>query len=142
MNKKKKKIVVVDEKKKTNKNKRIRANIICKSGQVVQFDVNATKKFVYNDECYVIKKDCVVFKVDKTGFVTPNIFYYQGNPKPFKPGCVVNYGLSENELEEYISGDLFNILIECQKNDKSVYIFPLTVFVFVLSFIQFILIWV
>lgn len=99
--------------------------IFCKNKQIKEFSIKATKKFNIGDETYIIKKDCVYTKKinDKLCLVS---FYTESNPNPYNlKKLSENIGLSIFELDNLISGDIFNILVECQKLDKQKYIFQL-----------------
>lgn len=126
----------IKKEKKTNKSRNMIAYILCNK-QLKEFRINATRKFNVNDETYVIKSDCCYFKkVD--GILEMISFYVEGNPNPFKlEDYNNNIGLTDVELDRYIGGDMFNILIECQEQDKRKYVINLVVVCFVLTLIQF-----
>lgn len=127
------------KKDKVRKQNPLDITILCKNKQIKKFSVMASKKFVVNDETYVIKKNCCYLKQTNEGY-KESLVYFEGNPNPFNLHKLgKNKGLTEREIESYIAGDLFNILIECQMMDKSKYIIHLCLGVFILSFIQFII---
>ena len=110
--------------KKTQKTRSIYVYILC-NNQLMEYRVNASRKFNVDDETYVIKSKCCYFK--KIHSVYELVSYYvEGNPNPFKlDNAGGNVGLTKEELDSYISGDMFNILIECQEEDKKKYIIQL-----------------
>ena len=122
--------------KKTQKTRSIYIYILC-NNQLMEYRVNASRKFNVDDETYVIKSNCCYFK--KIHGVYELVSYYvEGNPNPFKlDDTTGNMGLTENELDSYISGDMFNILIECQEEDKKKYILQLVAVTTVIAIIQF-----
>lgn len=124
-------------KQKVNKTRNLIAYIVGKNHQIKEFHTDATRKFNINDETYVIKGNCCYFK-EINGQLEQIAFYIEGNPNPFDMKTLQkNTGLTSDELENYIGGDIFNILIECQSEDRSKYIIQLVVVVFVLALIQF-----
>ena len=123
--------------KKTQKTRSIYVYILC-NNQLMEYRVNASRKFNVDDETYVIKSTCCYFK-QIHGVHELVSYYVEGNPNPFKLDNVNgNKGLSEDELDSYISGDMFNILIECQEEDKKRYILQLVAITTVIAIIQFI----
>ena len=123
--------------KKTQKTRSIFVYILC-NNQLMEYKVHATRKFNIDDETYVIKSKCCYFK--KINEVYELVSYYvEGNPNPFRLDNVNgNTGLTPDELDSYISGDMFNILIECQEEDKKKYTLQLVGVVFAIAVIQFI----
>lgn len=122
---------------KTQKTRSIFIYILC-NNQLMEYKVNATRKFNVGDETYVIKASCCYFK--KINDIYELVSYYvEGNPNPFKLSNVDgNVGLSETELDAYIGGDMFNILIECQEEDKKKYIIQLVGVTCAIAIIQFV----
>ena len=122
--------------KKTQKTRSIYIYILC-NNQLMEYRINASRKFNVDDETYVIKSNCCYFK--KIHGVYELVSYYvEGNPNPFKlDDTKGNTGLTEDELDSYISGDMFNILIECQEEDKKKYILQLVSVTTVIAIIQF-----
>lgn len=118
--------------------KALHVYIMCNNNQVKEYDVIASRKFNIGDETYVIKEKCCYLK--KIGDVIKEVaYYFETNPNPFNlKNIAKNYGLNEKELDKYIGGDLHHILMECQNQDRSKYIFPATCFVFALGVITFI----
>ena len=136
---KKKKIVKtkVTSIKKTQKSRSIYVYILC-NNQLMEYRVNASRKFNIDDETYVIKPKCCYFK-QINGVYELVSYYVEGNPNPFKlDDTGGNKGLTEDELDSYISGDMFNILIECQEEDKKKYIIQLAGVCTAIAIIQFI----
>ena len=128
---------VITTVKKTQKTRSIYIYILC-NNQLMEYRVNASRKFNVGDETYVIKSKCCYFK--KIHGVYELVSYYvEGNPNPFKlDNTGGNVGLTEDELDGYISGDMFNILIECQEEDKKKYILQLVGVTCGIAIIQFI----
>lgn len=136
---KKSKKIKKDNTKNTNKTRQLQIYIMCKSNQIKQFNSNATRKFVIGDETYVIKGNCCYFK-KINGVLELVSFYNEGNPNPIDIyNKDNNDGLEENELGAYLDADLFKILDECQKNDRTKYILPLVLFSTVFCIIQLII---
>lgn len=122
--------------KKTQKTRSIYIYILC-NNQLMEYRVNASRKFNVDDETYVIKSNCCYFK-QIHGVYELVSYYVEGNPNPFKlDDAKGNTGLTEDELDSYISGDMFNILIECQEEDKKRYILQLVAITTVIAIIQF-----
>lgn len=123
--------------KKTQKTRSIYIYILC-NNQLMEYRVNASRKFNVDDETYVIKSTCCYFK-QIHGVYELVSYYVEGNPNPFKlDDTKGNTGLTGDELDSYISGDMFNILIECQEEDKKKYILQLVAITTVIAIIQFI----
>ena len=137
-NKKKEKLekTKITSVKKTQKTRSIYIYILC-NNQLMEYRVNASRKFNVDDETYVIKSQCCYFK-QIHGVYELVAYYVEGNPNPFKlDNTNGNTGLTEDELDSYISGDMFNILIECQEEDKKKYILQLVAVTTVIAIIQF-----
>ena len=123
--------------KKTQKTRSIYVYILC-NNQLMEYRVNATRKFNVDDETYVIKPDCCYFK-QIHGVYELVSYYVEGNPNPFRlNNANGNIGLTEKELDGYISGDMFNILIECQEEDKKKYMLQLVAVTTGIAIVQFI----
>ena len=123
--------------KKTQKTRSIYIYILC-NNQLMEYRVNASRKFNVGDETYVIKSKCCYFK-QIHGVYELASYYVEGNPNPFKlDETGGNKGLTEDELDGYMSGDMFNILIECQEEDKKKYILQLVGVTCGIAIIQFI----
>ena len=121
-----------------NKLKSLHVYIICNNRQIKQYDIIATKKFNINDETYVVKDTCCYLKKIK-GQYKEITFYIEGNPNPFDLSKNKNEGLRTEELDSYIGGDIFNILIECQEQqDRSKHILQLAGIVFFFGLMHFI----
>jgi len=122
----------------TNKTRHMIAYILCKNNQIKEYHTDATRKFNLEDETYVVKGSCC-YRKKINGIYEQVSYYVQGNPNPFDLRKIEkNVGLSCEELDSFIDADLFNILIECQQNDKSKYVLGLVVLIFVLNFVNFI----
>jgi len=112
--------------------------LLSKNNLIKEYVVLASRKFNIADETYVIKKECCYpkFRDNKVEIVS---YYVEGNPNPFDLRSVEkNVGLIAKELDNYIAGDIFNIIMECRKQDKTKYILGLTVFITALGILNFI----
>lgn len=109
------------------------AYIFNRNKTISEYVVVATKKFVVNDETYVIKDSCTYKKI--IGDVLKLVaFYSEGNPNPYNLKSVKdNTGLTENELDDIIAGDIYNILIECQNESKQKYVYSISVLVLLMA---------
>ena len=144
--------------------------------QVIEREVNASRRFKIGDDTYIIKSDCIFLKkID--GFLKAVSIYREGNPNPYnfeiakeniylqkykvvkdkKTGIetrmkagktllgkkgepIPNTGLPTDELNEIYGGDMFNILIEGQQEDKMSYSLLLIVANLILCITSFIII--
>lgn len=126
-------------KKETKKSVKVRSMIVyilCNK-QLKEYRVKATRKFNIGDETYVIKSKCCYFKKINSVFEMVS-YYVEGNPNPFSlENYEDNIGLNETELDRYIGGDMFNIIMECQEEDKKKYTINLVVACFIITMIQF-----
>lgn len=111
--------------------------LLCKNKLVKEYGIIASRKFNIGDETYVIKRRCCYPRL-RNGQPELVSFYSEGNPNPHDLRKPENKGLNGIELDRYVSGDVYNIIIECQRKDKTRYIFNIAVFVCVMCFIQFI----
>ena len=123
--------------KKTQKTRSIYVYILC-NNQLLEYRVNASRKFNIDDETYVIKPKCCYFKQIRNVYELVS-YYVEGNPNPFRlDNTGGNTGLTKEELDSYISGDMFNILIECQEEDKKKYIIQLACVCTIVAIFQFV----
>lgn len=122
---------------KTSKSKPLTVFIICKNTTIKEYDIFATRKFNLQDETYVVKEKCC-YQKNIDGEIKLVSYYNQGNPNPIKlKKGFKNIGLTSNELDSYISADIFNIIAECQQNDRSKYILGIVGILFIFAFINF-----
>lgn len=123
---------------KTNKPKPLTVYIICKNKQKKEYDIFATRKFNIDDETYVIKEKCCYLKKMENN-VKEFSLYNQGNPNPIElKEKFKNMGLTSNELDSYIAGDIFNIIAECQQNDRSKYVLGIAITLLAFAVINFV----
>ena len=112
--------------------------MLCKNKLIKDYIVMASRKFNIGDETYVIKKECCYPRI-QDGYPEIVAYYVEGNPNPFDlKNIEKNNGLKSGELENYIAGDVFNIIMECRKKDKTRYILGFAVLTFLLGLINFI----
>jgi hypothetical protein len=109
------------------------AYIFNRNKTISEYIILATKKFIVNDETYVIKDNCTYKKIIN-GKIKLVSYYSEGNPNPYNLKSIAkNTGLTSDELDSLIAGDIYNILIECQDNSKQRYVFNIAVFVLILN---------
>ena len=87
-------------------------------------------------DTYVIKQECIFLKNEK-GFLHSYAYYIEGNPNPFDFEAEINEGLDTKYLEEFFSGDFYNILIKAQKEQRMIYIFFIVLFTLIFTMIGF-----
>lgn len=123
---------------KENKLNDLTVYIICKNTQIKKYSVNASRKFTIKDETYCIMNERC-YKMIKDNKIHLFSVYLETNPKPCDLSNVeiINKGLGEMELDNLIAGDLYNILMECQRNTKNKYIFPICIACLVISIVEF-----
>lgn len=118
---------------KGNEENYLTAYIFNRNKTISEYIVQATKKFIVNDETYVIKDNCTYKKVidKKLKLVS---YYSEGNPNPYNLKTLErNTGLTEKEIDSLIAGDIYNILIECQNTSKQKYILGIAFFLLFLG---------
>jgi len=109
------------------------AYIFNRNKTISTFIVTATKKFVINDETYIIKDSCTYKKIINNE-IKLIAFYSESNPNPYNIKTIEkNFGLTDKELDDIIAGDMYNILLECQNISKQGYILGISIFCLVLN---------
>lgn len=101
--------------------------------QVIEREVTASKRFRVNEDTYIIDPDCI-FRKNIGGQLRSVSYYREGNPQPYnfiKP----NLGISSAELDRIFAEDFFNIIVNLDIRNKSVYVLFMTVVIFALSII-------
>lgn len=123
-----------------NQIRALHIHIICNNSQVKEYDILASRKFNIGDETYVIKGNCCYLRKNNN-IITEVAYYHEGNPNPYDLRKVEkNKGLNANELDHYIDGDIFNILIECQTMlDRSRHTKTIATIVLIIGIFNFIL---
>jgi hypothetical protein len=119
--------------KKTTKDNYFTAYIMRGNRQMLKVNVKASKRFIVNQDTYIIKKSCIFTRINN-GKLESVAFYSEGNPNPydFKK---VNDGLSYEEFNILYGEDLYDMLVKLQRNMKMFYLFMLYIFVLIMSFI-------
>ncbi|MCJ7572345.1 MAG: hypothetical protein MUO82_10815 [Candidatus Thermoplasmatota archaeon] len=118
---------------KNKKENYLTAFIFCRNKTINEYIIVATRKFIVNDETYIIKDNCTYKKIVNKQ-IKLVAYYSEGNPNPYNLKSIEkNVGLTTEELDNITAGDIYNILIECQNTGKQKYIFHIVVFVLILS---------
>lgn len=112
------------------------AIIVRGNRQVIKKEITASKKFVLGGDTYVIQQECIFLKNDE-GYLRSYAYYIEGNPKPFDFETETNEGLKTKYLEEFFSGDFYNILLKAQKEQRMIYIFFIVLFNLIFTMIGF-----
>lgn len=96
------------------------AYIIRGNRQVARREVTATKRFLVDDDTYVIKPQCIFLK-NIEGTLQSVSYYRESNPNPydFKKE---NVGLTPNELDRIFAEDFFHIITDLQLESKAIYL--------------------
>lgn len=104
--------------------------------QVAKLYVNASRRFMFEEQIYIIKRECI-FTLIQENNLESICFYSEGNPNPhnFRE---LNEGLEYKEFDEIYGEDLYRILIELQRDRKMFYLSLLYVFVAIMSLLTFI----
>lgn len=117
--------------KKISKENYFTAYIMRGSRQILKVIVRASKKFSIDRDTYFIKRNCIITKI-LNGKLESVCYYSEGNPNPhnFKEK---NTGLTYDEFNELYGEDLYQILVDLQKDTKTIYLIALYVAVFIVS---------
>jgi hypothetical protein len=129
----------------SSKQNELTVYIICGNRQMVQRQVKATKKFLYNKDTYVIKPSCIFLKIIDGKLKSISI-YREGNPNPYdfkilKGIFKHNTGLKEDELNDLYGEDLYNMLVKVQTPNKMFYMLIIETLVLALTICCFFKIW-
>jgi len=119
--------------KKTTRDNYFTAYIMRGNKQMLKVNVRASKRFIVDQDTYVIKKDCIFTRISK-GKIESVAFYSEGNPNPYS-FKEVNEGLTYDEFNILYGEDLYDMLVKLQRNMKMFYLFLLYVFVMVMSIV-------
>lgn len=101
--------------------------------QVAKLYVNASRRFMFDEQIYVIKRNCI-FTAVVDGKIESICFYSEGNPNPHD-FHKVNKGLNPAEFDDIYGEDLYRMLIELQRDRKMFYLILLYVFVLMMSLV-------
>lgn len=113
--------------------------ILCKNKLVKEYIVTASRKFNIGDETYIIKKDCTYPRCYHN-MIQLVSYYTEGNPNPYNLREVEkNIGLNSTELNHAIEGDVNNIIVNCQRKDRTKHIFTLSAMILGIGILQFII---
>lgn len=106
------------EKYKNKKNREIEllAIIVRGNRQVIEHLVKASKRFVYEDMTYVIKKDCI-FTTKYMGLLKPCSVFTEGNPNPYDFKIADENIPIESYLPEYDLEDENEVMLVKQLRD-------------------------
>jgi hypothetical protein len=99
--------------------------------QVAKLFVNASRRFMFDDQIYIIKRKAI-FTAIVEGRIESICFYSEGNPNPHDFSGV-NDGLEYEEFDEIYGEDLYRMLIELQRDRKTFYLILLYVMVFIMA---------
>lgn len=116
---------------KTTKDNYFIAYIMRGNKQMLRVNVKASKRFIVNQDTYIIKKDCIFTRINK-GKIESISFYSEGNPNPYD-FKTINEGLGYDEFNVLYGEDLYDMLVKLQRNMKMFYLFILYIFVMVMS---------
>jgi hypothetical protein len=119
--------------KKTTKDNYFTAYIMRGNKQMLKVNVKASKRFIVNQDTYIIKKDCIFTRIHQ-GKIESVAFYSEGNPNPYS-FKTLNDGLGYEEFNTIYGEDLYDMLVKLQRNMKMFYLFMLYIFVMILAVI-------
>lgn len=105
------------------------AYIIKGNRQVIQREVNASKRFRVGDDTYYIKDECIFYK-NIDGKLQSVSYYRESNPNPYS-FKEINEGIKEGELDRLFAEDFYNIIVSMQPENRSLYMFLITIVSFV-----------
>ena len=101
------------------------AFVIRGNRQVVQRDVRASKRFVLDDETYIIRPECIFLK-NIDGYLTSVSYYREGNPNPYNFEKE-NKGINANELDRIFAEDFFHIVTDIQMDSRRNYVLVIAI---------------
>lgn len=96
------------------------AFVIRGNRQVVQREVQASKRFRLDDETYIIRPECIFLK-NIDGYLRSVSFYREGNPNPYNFEKE-NTGLTADELDRLFAEDFFHIVTNLQGDTRLNYL--------------------
>lgn len=92
------------------------AYIIKGNRQVIKYAVEASRKFVYGEGTYVVKQECIFYKLEN-GLLEAISVYAENNPNPYDFETL-NKGLPKETLNAIFEGDFYTILVDAQRENK------------------------
>jgi hypothetical protein len=92
---------------------------------VVQRDVQASKRFLLDEETYIIRPECIFLK-NIDGYLTSVSYYREGNPNPYNFEKE-NKGIDANELDRIFAEDFFHIVTDIQQDTRRNYVLVLAI---------------
>lgn len=102
------------------------AYIVKGNRQIIKRDIIASKRFRVEDNTYVVRDQCIYYK-NIEGRLKSVSYYRENNPNPYNfKGD--NIGLTKDELDDFFAEDLFHIINEIEPQNRSVYIFLMSIF--------------
>ena len=101
------------------------AFIIRGNRQVVQREVRASKRFLLDEETYIIRPECIFLK-NIDGYLTSVSYYREGNPNPYSFDKE-NKGINANQLDRIFAEDFFHIVTAMQLDTRRNYILVVAV---------------
>jgi len=101
------------------------AFIIRGNRQVVQREVRASKRFLLDEETYIIRPECIFLK-NIDGYLTSVSYYREGNPNPYSFDKE-NKGIDANQLDRIFAEDFFHIVTAMQLDTRRNYILVVAV---------------
>jgi len=96
------------------------AFIIRGNRQVVRREVVASKRFMVDEDTYIIKPQCIFLK-NVEGVLQSVSYYREGNPNPYD-FQQVNLGLKSQELDRLFAEDFFTIITDLNLESKAIYL--------------------
>jgi len=101
------------------------AIIVKGNRQIISRDIIASKRFRVDDNMYYVRDECIFYK-NIEGRLRSVSYYRENNPNPynFKHD---NLGLTEDELDKFFAEDLFNIINDIEPENRSIYVFILSI---------------
>ena len=101
------------------------AFIIRGNRQVVQREVQASKRFLLDEETYIIRPECIFLK-NIDGYLTSVSYYREGNPNPYSFDKE-NKGIDANQLDRIFAEDFFHIVTSLQLDSRKNYILVIAI---------------
>jgi len=108
------------QKQKQNVGSSFIAYVFCGNRQIIRREVNASKRFMVNDDMYIIRPSCIFLK--KVEGRTRSVSYYrEGNPNPYD-FVNKNTGISNTDLDRLYAEDFYHIVTDLTQDAKKLYI--------------------
>jgi len=102
------------------------AYIIKGNRQVIQREITASKRFKVEDDTYIVRDECIFYK-NINGKLQTVSYYREGNPNPYN-FREINEGIRDEELDRFYAEDFYNIIVNIQPENRSLYIFLMSIF--------------